>query len=82
MTCLDSLQAVLDLPDCALQVVSLQLLIVLSNAIFDNHVQLDGLRFRDGQVAHEFAVCNPVSVRIVVVVILLVLGNLLIFLFF
>jgi len=47
MTCLDSLQAVLDLPDCALQVVSLQFFIVLPNTIFDNHVQFNSLIFRD-----------------------------------
>ena len=53
---------------------------MLTNAIFDYHVQIYSQLFGDWQVAHELRVGDPVCICILII--LLVLGNLLIFLFF
>lgn len=53
MAGLDSLQTVLNLSDQLLQIVGLELLVKLLDTILDCLVQLNGLWFRDRQVAHE-----------------------------
>lgn len=61
----DTLEAILYLPHYLLQVICLQLLIELLNAVFDNRVQLDGLVLRDWQVAHELCARDPVGLLLV-----------------
>ena len=53
MASLYPLQTVLNLPDQLLQIVGLELLVELLDAVLDGLVQLDGLWLRDWQVAHE-----------------------------
>ena len=53
MASLYPLEAVLNLTDQLLQIVGLELLVELLDAVLDGLVQLDGLWFRDWQVAHE-----------------------------
>ena len=61
MASLDSLQTVLDLADQLLQIVRLELLVELLDAVLDSLVQLKGLWFRDRQVTHELGAVLPVS---------------------
>lgn len=53
MASLYPLQTVLNLPDQLLQIVGLELLVELLDAVLDGLVQLDSLWLRDWQVAHE-----------------------------
>ena len=66
MASLYPLQTVLNLPDQLLQIVGLELLVVLFDAVLDGLVQLDGLGFRDRQVAHELGALLPVSLVVIV----------------